>query len=72
MRYPASEELAIIQLVVKSHVSVRRTLEKLGILRAAFDLRCDPYRAGGPEALEYCRPRSIRIWRSIKHDRGRK
>ena len=31
MRYPASEKLEIIRLVEQSHLSVRRTLEKLGI-----------------------------------------
>ena len=31
MRYPASEKLAIIHLVEQSHLSVRQTLEKLGI-----------------------------------------
>ena len=32
MRYPASEKLEIIRLVEQSHLPVRRTLEKLGIL----------------------------------------
>ena len=31
MRYPASEKLEIIRLVEKSHLPVRRTLDKLGI-----------------------------------------
>ena len=30
MRYPASEKLEIIRLVEKSHLPVRRTLDKLG------------------------------------------
>jgi transposase-like protein len=36
MRYPASEKLEIIRLVEQSHLSVKRTLEKLGIPRATF------------------------------------
>ena len=32
MRYPASEKLKIIRIVEQSHLPVRRTLEKLGIL----------------------------------------
>ena len=31
MRYPASEKLEIIRLAELSHLSARRTLEKLGI-----------------------------------------
>ena len=31
MRYPASEKLEIIRLVEKSHLPVRRMLDKLGI-----------------------------------------
>ena len=31
MRYPASEKLEIIRLVERSHLPVKRTLEKLGI-----------------------------------------
>tara|TARA_R110002074_G_C11967872_1_gene610362 strand:- start:121 stop:237 length:117 start_codon:yes stop_codon:yes gene_type:complete len=36
MRYPASEKNEIIRLVEQSHQSVRRTLEQIGIPRAAF------------------------------------
>jgi hypothetical protein len=32
MRYPASEKLEIIRLVEQSHLPVRRTSDKLGIL----------------------------------------
>ena len=31
MRYPASEKLEIMRLVERSHLPVRRTLDKLGI-----------------------------------------
>ena len=38
MRYPACEKLEIIRLVEQSHLPVRRTLAKLGILPATGDL----------------------------------
>ena len=52
MRYPASEKLEIIRLVEQSHLPVRRTLAKLGILPATFYRWYDRYQTGGPEALE--------------------
>ena len=36
MRYPACEKLEIIRLVEHSHLPAKKTLEKLGILRASF------------------------------------
>ena len=39
MRYPASEKLEIIRLVEQSHLSARRTLQKLGRPHATFDVR---------------------------------
>jgi len=65
MRYPASEKLEIIQLVEQSHLPVRRTLEKLGILRPTFYSWYDRYGAGGPEALEDRRPQPGRVWNRI-------
>jgi len=52
MRYSASEKLEIIRLVEQSHLPVRRTLEKIGILPAAFYRWYNRYQTGGPEALE--------------------
>lgn len=52
MRYPASEKLEIIRLVEQSHLSARRTLDKLGILPATFYRWYDRYQTGGIEALE--------------------
>jgi putative transposase len=65
MRYPASEKLEIIQLVEQSHLSVRRTLEKIGIPRATFYRWYDLYQSGGPEALEDRSPRPKRVWNRI-------
>ena len=36
MRYPASEKLAIIQLIEQSSLPVRRTLAQLGIPKSTF------------------------------------
>jgi putative transposase len=72
MRYPACEKLEIIRLVDQSHLSVRRTLEHLGIPRATFYRWYDRYQTGGPEALEDCSPRPERVWNQIPDDvRGR-
>jgi putative transposase len=38
MRYPASENAEIIQLVAQSHLSAKRTLDKLGIPRATLPM----------------------------------
>jgi putative transposase len=45
MRYPASEKLEIIRIVEQSHLPVRRTLDKLGILPGSF---YDPKRRSDP------------------------
>ena len=65
MRYPASEKLEIIRLVEQSHLSVRRTLEKLGIPRTTFYRWYDRYQSGGPEALEDRSPKPSRVWNRI-------
>ena len=65
MRYPASEKLEIIRLVEQSHLSVRRTLEKIGIPRATFYRWYDLYQTGGPEALEDRNSRPKRVWNRI-------
>jgi len=65
MRYPACENLEIIQLVEHSHLPVRRTLVKLGIPRATFYRWYDLYRTGGPDALGDRSPRPDRVWNQI-------
>jgi len=65
MRYPASEKLEIIRLVERSHLPVRRTLDKLGIPRATFCRWYDRYQTGGPEALEDRPSRPSRVWNRI-------
>ncbi len=68
MRYPASEKLEIIRLVEQSHLSVKRTLEKLGVARTNFYRWYDRYQAGGPEALEDRSPMPSRVWNRIPDD----
>jgi putative transposase len=65
MRYPASEKIEIIRLVEQSHLSVRETLEKIGIPRATFYRWYDLHQTGGPEALEDGRPCPKRVWNRI-------
>ena len=52
MRYPASEKLEIIRLVERSHLPVRRTLDKLGIPSTTFYRWYDRYQAFGEAALK--------------------
>ncbi len=68
MRYPASEKIEIIRLVEQSHLSVRHTLEKIGIPRATFYRWYELYQTGGPEALEDHAPRPSRVWNRIPDD----
>lgn len=66
MRYPASEKLAIIRIVEQSHLPVRRTLDKLGILPGSFYRWYDKYRSGGIEALEDKSSAPSRVWNRIQ------
>lgn len=65
MRYPASEKLEIIRLVEGSHLSTKRTLDKLGIPKTTFYRWYDRYLSGGPEALEDRSPKPSRVWNRI-------
>ena len=65
MRYPGSEKLEIIRLVEQSHLPVRQTLAKLGILPGTFYRWYERFRSGGPEALEDRSPRPSRVWNRI-------
>jgi transposase-like protein len=72
MRYPASEKLEIIRIVEQSHLPVRRTLEKLGILPGSFYRWYDRYQTGGVEALEDKSSKPSRVWNRIPDDVRRK
>jgi len=68
MRYPASEKLEIIRIVEQSHLPVRRTLQKLGILQGSFYRWYDRYQTGGVEALEDRPSKPSRVWNRIPDD----
>jgi len=65
MRYPASEKLEIIRIVEQSHLPVRRTLDKLGILPGSFYRWHHKYRTGG---VENAQGRVLRVWNRIPDD----
>jgi len=65
MRYPASEKLEIIRVVEQSHLSAKRTLEKLGIPRTTFYRWYDKYLEGGVDALEDRSSAPSRVWNRI-------
>jgi putative transposase len=68
MRYPASEKLEIIRLVEKSHLPVRRTLDKLGIPSTTFYRWYDRYRAFSESGLEDRTSGPGRVWNRIPDD----
>ena len=68
MRYPASEKLEIIRVVERSHLPVRRTLDKLGIPATTFYRWYDRYRAFGEAGLEDRTSGPGRIWNRIPDD----
>ena len=65
MRYPASEKLDIIRLVERSHLPVRRILDKLGIPATTFYRWYDRYRASGAAGLEDRTSDPGRVWNRI-------
>jgi transposase-like protein len=68
VRYPASEKAEIIKPVEQSHLSAKRTLDKLGIPRATFYRWYDRFREGGIEVLADHRSRPDRVWDRIPDD----
>jgi len=65
MRYPATEKLEIIRLVERSHLPVKRTLDKLGVSRPTFYRWYDLYRRFGDAGLEDRRGGPRRVWNRI-------
>ncbi|OYU37909.1 MAG: IS3 family transposase [Pseudorhodobacter sp. PARRP1] len=65
MRYAAVEKLEIIRLVEQSHLSVRRTLAKIGIPPTTFYRWYDRFVEHGPEGLEDRSSRPSRVWNRI-------
>ena len=68
MRYPASEKLEIIRLVERSHLPVRRTLDKLGIPSTTFYRWYDRYQAFSEAGLEDRTSGPGRVWNRIPDD----
>ena len=68
MRYPASEKLEIIRLIERSHLSVRRTLDKLGIAKTTFYRWYDRYLAFGETSLDDSTSGPGRVWNRIPDD----
>ncbi len=65
MRYRASEKREIIDLVERSSLPVRRTLDRLGIPKSTFYGRYERYREGGDAALEDTRPSGGKVWNRL-------
>lgn len=65
MRHSASEKLEVIRLVEGSDLSVRRTLERLGISRSTFYGWYARYESEGPEGLLPRAPATRRQWNRI-------
>jgi len=68
MRYPASEKLEIIRIVEQSHLSVTRTLDKLGIPKTTFYRWYDRYLVLGEAGLEDRSPHPGKVWNRIPDD----
>ena len=68
MRYPPSEKLEIIPLVERSHLPVRRSLDKLGIPTTTFYRWYDRYRAFDEAGLEDRNCGPGRVWNRIPDD----
>ena len=69
MRYRASEKREIIDLVERSSLPVRRTLDRLGIPKSTFYGWYERYREGGDTALEDTRPSGGKAWNRLPETR---
>lgn len=65
MKYPASDKLEIIRLVEESHLGVKRTLEKFGVSKSAFNRWYDLYARFGEQGLEDRHAGPGRVWNRI-------
>lgn len=65
MRLSASEKYEIIEVVTRSEIGVKRTLDEFGIARSTFYKWYSNYLENGFDGLE-CKRRSIhRKWNSV-------
>ena len=65
MRYRAAEKREIIDLVERSSLPVRRTLDRLGIPKSTFYGWYERYREGGDAALQDKRPHCGAVWNRL-------
>ena len=65
MHYSQAEKMEIIDLVESSELSVKRTLEELGMARSTFYDWYQRYQTGGPEALMDRPTQPHRFWNRI-------
>jgi transposase InsO family protein/transposase-like protein len=65
MRYTQAEKMEVIRLVEESAISVRRTLQELGINRSAFYAWYRKYVEDGYEGLSDQKPQPNKFWNRI-------
>ena len=68
MRYPAAEKLEIIQLVERSYLLARETLDMLSVPRTTFYGWYERYRLEGRDALQDKAPLPARVWNRVPDD----
>ena len=65
MRYSAAEKREIIHMVEYSNLSIRQTLEELGVPRSSFYRWCLNFQEEGLEGLKNRPPQDKRFWDRI-------
>jgi transposase InsO family protein len=65
MRYSAAEKRDVIHLVEHSELSIRQTLEELGVPRSTFYRWYRRFPEDGPRGLELQPPQNKRFWNKI-------
>lgn len=68
MRYSASDKVEIIKLVQDSSLSVRQTLDRLGIHKSTFYNWLKRYQEGGIDAMADRKPIPQAVWNKIAED----
>ncbi len=68
MRYRASAKLELIELVERSHLPAKQTLDILGVARTTFYRWYERYRLDGEKALQDKAPLPARVWNRIPDD----
>ena len=66
MRYSATEKREIIHMVEHSNLSIRQTLEELGVPRSSFYRWYRNFQEDGLEGLKNKPPQDKRFWNRIR------